>query len=134
VQIKSNLGRLAPSLGYSIDPTGVFNGTFSWTGPSSLTPDDVQADRPSGAGLPSRKLAAQWLRQNLRNGPLTQGTIEAAAQRDALSMITVRRAKCDLGILSTKNALNGCWYWALPQGQQPDKPVDHLNNLGGREK
>jgi AAA domain len=111
VQIKSNLGPLAPSLGYTIDPTGA----FSWTGPSNLTPEDVQADRPIGAGLPRRKQAADWLRQHLHDGPLTQGAIEAAAHRDAVCMITIRRAKGDLGILSTKSTLNGCWYWSLPQ-------------------
>ena len=34
VQVKSNLGCLAPSLGYFIDHTG----SFSWTGPSKLAP------------------------------------------------------------------------------------------------
>ena len=110
VHIKSNLGALAPSLGYTIDPTGA----FSWTGPSHLTPEDVQTGRPIGAGLPRRKQAAQWLRQQLHNGPLTQGTIEAAAHRDGVCMITVRRAKADLSILSTKSNLNGCWFWSLP--------------------
>jgi len=42
---------------------------------------------------------------------LSQGTVEAAAQRDGVSMITVRRAKCDLGILSAKDSVNSAWYW-----------------------
>lgn len=115
VQTKSNLGALAPSLGYSIQQAGPLSAVFSWTGPSKLTPEDLQADRPIGPGLPRRKLAAEWLRQNLRNGPLTQGAVEAAAYRDGVCMITVRRAKCDLGVLSTKSSLNGSWSWALPQ-------------------
>jgi len=79
----------------------------------------MQAERPIGAGLPRRKLAAEWLRQNLCIGPLTQGTIEAAAHRDGVCMISVRRAKGDLGILSSKSSHNGCWYWTLPQDPQP---------------
>ena len=111
MQTKSNLGHLAPSLGYSIQQAGAFH----WTGPSNLAPEDLQTDRPIGAGLPRRKLVAEWLRQNLRNGPLSQGAVEAAAQRDGVCMVTVRRAKCDLGVLSTKEGLNGRWFWALPQ-------------------
>jgi AAA domain len=130
VHLKSNLGRLAPALGYTIDQTGV----FTWTGPSKLTPQDVLTDRPVGAGLPMRKQAAEWLRQTLSNGRLSQGTVEAAAQRDGVSMITVRRAKCDLGILSAKDSVNSAWYWTLPQDPQPAQPATHLNNLGGRGK
>jgi putative DNA primase/helicase len=130
VQLKSNLGRLAPSLGYTIDQTGA----FFWTGPSKLTPQDVLTDRPVGAGLPMRRHAAEWLRQTLCDGRLSQGTVEAAAQRDGVCMITVRRAKCDLGILSTRDSVNSPWYWTLPQDQQPAKLTGHLSNLGGREK
>ena len=64
VQVKSNLGCLAPSLGYFIDNTG----SFSWTGPSNLAPEELMTDRPIGAGLPLRKLAAGWLRDYLATG------------------------------------------------------------------
>jgi AAA domain len=139
VQLKSNLGPLAPALGYSIDQTGASSPVFSWTGPSKLTPQDVLTDRPVGAGLPSRKQAAEWLRQILCNGRLSQGTVEAAAQRDGVCMITVRRAKCDLGILSTKDSFSSAWYWALPPDQHPSdqqlsKSTVPLSTLGGRGK
>ena len=116
VQTKSNLGPLAPSLGYRLLPSGP---AFQWTGPSRLTPDDLQADRPIGAGLPQRKLAAEWLRQHLGDGPQTQGTIERAALRDGVCMITVRRAKFDIGATSNKSSFDGAWYWELPQDQSP---------------
>ena len=85
-------------------------------------------DRPIAAGLPRRKLVAEWLRQNLLEGKRTQYSIEAAAQRDGLCITTLRSAKFDLGVLSNKESVSGCWYWALPQNQTRD-----LNNLGGRE-
>ena len=84
VQVKSNLGRLAPSLGYIIDNTGA----FSWTGPSSLTPEQVLTDRPIGAGLPLRKLAADWLRQYLLDGKRLQIKVENAAQHDGICIRT----------------------------------------------
>jgi hypothetical protein len=115
VQLKSNLSRLAPSLGYKIDDAG----GFSWTGPSKLTAEEILADRPIGAGLPRRKLVAEWLRQNLLDGQRSQYNIEAAAQRDGVCITTLRRAKFDLGVLSTKERVSGAWFWALPQHQQP---------------
>ena len=119
VQVKSNLGPLAPSLGYSIDHTG----GFSWTGPSKLTSQELLTDRPIAAGLPRRKLVAEWLRQNLLEGKRTQYNIETAALRDGVCITTLRRAKFDLGVLSTKESVSGAWFWALPQnGQPPNQP------------
>jgi hypothetical protein len=119
VQVKSNLGPLAPSLGYTMDQTG----GFSWTGPSKLTPEELRTDRPIAAGLPRRKLVAEWLRQNLLEGKRSQYNIETAAQRDGVCITTLRRAKFDLGVLSTKESVSGSWYWELPQnGQPPSQP------------
>jgi hypothetical protein len=72
---------LAPSLGYTIDGAG----SFSWTGSTKLTPEDLLTDRPIGAGLPRRKLVAEWLRQNLLDGRRSQYNIEAAAHREGNS-------------------------------------------------
>ena len=120
VQVKSNLGPLAPSLGYAISDRG----TFSWTGPTSLTREDLLTDRPIGAGLPKRKLVAEWLRQNLLDGKRSQYNIEVAAERDGVCIATLRRAKFDLGVLSTKESVSGAWYWALPQDLQPARQRD----------
>jgi hypothetical protein len=110
VPIKSNLGPPAQSLGYLIAPEGEL--AFHWTGPSTLTAEDLQTDRPKGPGLPQRKLAGDWLRRQLAQGPLSQGTIEGAALRDGLHIMTLRRAKHDIGAFSTKRS-DGAWYWDL---------------------
>ena len=114
VQVKSNLGCLAPSLGYVIDNTGA----FSWTGPSNLAPGELMTDRPIGAGLPLRKLAVGWLRDYLRGGQRSQYNVETAAQRDGICIRTLRRAKFDLGVVSTKESISGCWNWALPENEE----------------
>jgi hypothetical protein len=113
VQVKSNLGCLAPSLGYLIDNTGA----FSWTGPSALTPEEVMMDRPIDAGLPKRKHAAEWLRGYLLDGERSQYNVESAAHRDGVSIITLRRAKFDLGVVSTKESVTGAWFWALSENE-----------------
>jgi hypothetical protein len=120
VQTKSNLGPPAPSLGFLLDPEGDL--AFHWTGLSTLTPQDLQTDRPTGAGLPQRKHAAEWLLRQLAKGPLSQGTIECAAQRDGIGIITLRRAKFDIGVLSFKNSFDGTWYWELLEGYSPADP------------
>ena len=113
VQVKSNLGCLAGSLGYLIDNTGA----FSWTGPSALTPEEVMMDRPIDAGLPKRKHAAEWLRGYLLDGERSQYNVESAAHRDGVSIITLRRAKFDLGVVSTKESVTGAWFWALSENE-----------------
>jgi hypothetical protein len=118
LQIKSNLGPLAPPLSYEIDDAG----TFSWTGLSKLTREEMLADRPTGAGLPLRKFAGEWLREYLQNGSQTQGTIEIAAGRDGVSIATLRRAKFDLGVRSVKDGIKGLWYWSLPATAEQQAP------------
>jgi len=110
LHVKSNLGPLAPPLDYRIGE----DGNFHWTGLSNLTPEDLLAPRPTGAGLPKRKFAAQWLRHCLQLGSQTQGSIEIAAERDGLCISTLRRAKFDIGVRSSKDGKSGAWWWTLP--------------------
>jgi hypothetical protein len=110
LQIKSNLGPLAQPLDYQIGEAG----DFHWTGLSNLTPGDLLATRPTGAGLPKRKFAAQWLRESLEAGSRTQTSIEIAAERDGVCIATLRRAKFDIGVRSSKDGKSGAWWWTLP--------------------
>jgi hypothetical protein len=72
------------------------------------------AARPTGAGLPKRKFAAQWLRDCLQPGSQTQGSIEIAAERDGVCIATLRRAEFDIGVRSSKDGKSGAWWWTLP--------------------
>ena len=110
LHVKSNLGPLAAPLDYRIGEAG----NFYWTGLSNLTPEDLLAARPTGAGLPKRKFAAQWLRDCLQPGSQTQGSIEVAAERDGVCIATLRRAKFDIGVRSSKDGKSGAWWWTLP--------------------
>jgi putative DNA primase/helicase len=119
LQIKSNLGPLAPPLAYRIDDAG----NFFWTGLSKLTREEMLADRPTGAGLPQRKFAGEWLREYLQHGSQTQGTVETAAERDGVRIATLRRAKFDLGVRSAKDGVRGVWYWSLPAAGEQQPPM-----------
>jgi len=118
LQIKSNLGPLAPALSYRIDDSGIFD----WTGLSKLTQEEMLADRPTGAGLPLRKFVGEWLREYLQNGSQTQGTVEIAAEREGVSISTLRRAKFDLGVRSIRDGVKGVWYWSLPPTVSSNRP------------
>jgi hypothetical protein len=64
--------------------------------------------------LPKRRFAAQWLRDYLQPGSQTQGSIEVAAERDGVCISTLRRAKFDIGVRSSKDGKSGAWSWTLP--------------------
>ena len=113
LHVKSNLGPLAPPLDYRVGEAG----NFYWTGLSNLTQQDLLAPRPTGAGLPKRKFAAQWLRDCLQPGSQTQGSIEIAAERDGVCIATLRRAKFDIGVRSSKDGKSGAWWWTLPPSE-----------------
>jgi hypothetical protein len=119
LQIKSNLGPLAPPLAYSIDHAG----NFSWTGLSKLTREEMLADRPTGAGLPQRRFAGEWLRQYLQGGSRSQYAVEQAAERDGVCIATLRRAKFDLDVRSAKEGVKGIWYWSLPAAGEQQPPM-----------
>jgi putative DNA primase/helicase len=110
LHVKSNLGPPAPPLDYRIGEAG----NFHWTGLSNLTTGDLLAPRPTGAGLPKRKFAVQWLRDYLQPGSQTQGSIEIAAERDGVCITTLRRAKFDIGVRSSRDGKSGAWWWTLP--------------------
>ena len=114
LHVKSNLGPLAPPLDYRIGEAG----NFQWTGLSNLTPEDLLAARPTGAGLPKRKFAAQWLHDYLQQGGQTQGSIEFAAERDGVCIRTLRRAKFDIRVRSSKDGKSGVWWWTLPPQEE----------------
>jgi hypothetical protein len=120
LQVKSNLGPLAPALAYKIDNAG----NFSWTGISKLTREEMLADRPTGAGLPKRRFAGEWLREYLQAGSQSQYNIEIAAEREGVCISTLRRAKFDLGVRSAKDGVKGVWYWTLPALGEHEQPIN----------
>jgi hypothetical protein len=125
LHVKSNLGLLAPPLDYRIGE----DGNFYWTGLSNLTPEDLLAPRPTGAGLPKRKFVAQWLRDCLQPGSQAQGAIEVAAERDGVCIATLRRAKFDIGVRSSKDGKSGAWWWTLPPPEEARCSNNYLSTL-----
>jgi hypothetical protein len=114
VHIKSNVGPMGHSLGYSINGEG----KFSWTGESPLTALDLLA---APAGNSDRKLgeASRWLTEQLQSGSLEQKQIRERAERAGITYRTLRRAKDAVGVKSYRTGLAGPWEWKLYEGGQP---------------
>ena len=122
VHIKSNVGRMGNTLGYSIDG----DGRFAWTGESSLTASDLLAV-PTGPS--DRKLAeaTQWLRTELKTGIREQREIQEMAEQAGITYATLRRAKDALHVRSHKAGMGGPWLWAFPEGAH-NLPEDAQEN------
>jgi hypothetical protein len=112
IPVKSNLGALGRSLGYTISTTG----EFSWTGESSLTEADVLGVARQADSLEEAK---EFLREQLSHGPKPVAEIFNEARSLGLSFITVRRASTELGVIRTATRASGKrgvqqWVWQLP--------------------
>ena len=57
--------------------------------------------------------AQSFLKEVLADGPLPQTEIEAAAQQAGIRPKTLRNARYELGVTSTK--ISKQWVWALPE-------------------
>jgi putative DNA primase/helicase len=73
----------------------------------------MEAENTGGAARNPRDEAKELLKRLLANGPMLQKDIQEAAEADDISLITLKRAKKDLGVKSDKNGMGG-WRWFLP--------------------
>lgn len=131
VHIKSNVGRMGRTLGYSIDGAG----RFAWTGESSITAADLLA-APAGPGDHKLAEASQWLTELLKSGSREQREVRELAESAGISFATLRRAKDALRVRSYKASVRGPWLWALPDPPQDAQDAhegahtENVNPLG----
>jgi hypothetical protein len=110
VHVKSNVGRMGKTQGYSIDDEG----RFSWTtGECSITANDLLA-APEGQDKGPMKEAKDWLSDKLKDGSAEQSEIREQAEAAGIRYRTLVRAKEALNICSRKSTFGGGWIWWLP--------------------
>jgi hypothetical protein len=114
VQMKSNLGQFGPSLGYVIEA----DGTFRWTGETSLTASAILGPELNGEETGARADAKELLLSVLAQGPRPVNDIIAEADQEGISERTLKRAKKDLGVRSKKGQMSSGWEWSLPEEGQ----------------
>jgi hypothetical protein len=71
---------------------------------------------PDTDGDGERQEAAEFLAEFLSDGPKSQKEVKEAAEANCHAWITIKRAKKDLGITSTKAGMKEGWRWALAEG------------------
>jgi len=110
VHIKSNLGPLAPTLGYRIDHDGQET-RLLWTGECDITAGDLLADN-RGEGRIDR--ARRFLRDLLSEGPMPASEIYERAEEEGIAKRTLQAAKSKEKIQANKLSFEGGWKWTYP--------------------
>ena len=111
LQQKNNL---ADSSGLAFRIT---DGRIIWENdPVDIDPDSVLKSTKSSA----RELAVSFLKKTLQDGPMRASEVERKGRLAGITLGTLRRAKTDLGIESTK--LGSDWQWRLPTEENDHAP------------
>jgi AAA domain-containing protein/DnaB helicase-like protein len=114
VQVKSNLGQLGPSLGYTIEA----DGAFRWTGESPLTASAILSPELHGEEAGAMTDAKDFLVTALAQGTRPAKDVQTEARQEGISERTLKRAKKELRVRSQKCGMSGKWQWSLPEEGQ----------------
>jgi len=110
VHTKSNIGPIGNSLGYS-----TANGSFSWTGESDLTAQDLLSRESSKEEGDAIAEAKEFLASKLSEKACMVNELYAESEQLGISKVTLKRAKKQLKIEAQKIGLTGGWEWSLPK-------------------
>jgi hypothetical protein len=115
VHIKSNIAAKGASQGYQLR-----DDNFYWTGESSLTSTQILAGDDNSGNRSEKDEAADFLRDELANGPVPAKDVYRNAEGAGISKRTLERAKKQIGIVTGrlrekgKPGGGGFWTWQLP--------------------
>jgi len=115
VQIKSNLAPMGHAIGFELR-----NGGFYWTGESDLTWQRILSAEDSSDSRSAKDEAADFLKDELADGPVEAAQVWRDAKEAGLSEITVKRAKAMLGIITRRQGETGKrgggkFTWEMPE-------------------
>ena len=121
VHIKSNLAPMGDSLGYAIE-----EGRFTWTGASDLTAQQILSSDTNGNQASAKDEAITFLKQVLEHGPMASADIDKQARALGITPITLKRAKKEIGIISTpiRDKHGKMVGWNIALRTQPSVPSD----------
>ena len=123
VQIKSNLAEKGTAIGFELR-----EGSFYWTGESDLTAARILAAEGSQDCKSARDEAADFLIDELSNGPVEWQKIDQDRKAAGISEITLRRARQELGIKPQREGEfgkrgGGRSLWKLPESLPAQKDL-----------
>jgi hypothetical protein len=83
---------------------------FQWGEEVNLSAEDIlNPQNPPGRPPKERDDAEDWLREQLRKGPVAVKRLEEQAERRGISWSTIRRASDDIGVVKPKGGRNSEW-------------------------
>jgi len=108
VHTKSNFGPLGPTLGFRIVDAAV-----KWEGPVDLTVDELGYVPDAERVRRPRERAAEWLKEQLANGPRKAAELIEEAKEKGIPEATLRRAKRSVKVRAEKRHDNHeqVWFW-----------------------
>jgi len=123
VQIKSNLAPMGKAIGYELR-----DGGFYWTGESDLTAARILAVEDSVDGKSAIDEAADFLRDELADGPVEAKQVFSDAKSLGIYERTLNRAKSKLRITSKREGESGKRgiarvKWQLPEDLEGQKDL-----------
>jgi hypothetical protein len=122
--IKNNLAGLQSSLGYELRAQPSGPPTLGWLGPCPWSADQVLIATESRCS-PRLERACRFLADFLHHAPAEAHVIWRAAQKEGVSVGTLKRAKKRLRIQSSRPYEGGVQrtYWRLPNQALPAAPA-----------
>ena len=116
--LKNNLGDDRTGFAYTIIEADNGAPVLAWEDdPVEMTLEDLANAVTERKPRPAEMAKAMLLRM-LANGEALQADIDAQRKVLGISWETVKRAKKDLGITSSKHRFDGQWTWSLPPVSQ----------------
>lgn len=112
---KSNLSPPAPSLAYGLSASANGAVRAEYCGESPMDADALLKPPRDEEERSAQDEATAFLRESLKNGPVSTGEVKKEASAAGISWRSVERAKAALEIKSYKQGMEGGWAWALPQ-------------------
>jgi hypothetical protein len=111
--MKHNLSERGEPMGFKLN-----KGCCVWTGHTDLTERDILVGcYPQETS--ALKNAKDFLREQLARGFVLGTEVQKAAEREGISLSTLRRAREKLKVLTRRNEFGGPFYWSLPDHDRP---------------
>jgi hypothetical protein len=125
-QIKNNLAKPQPSLGYELVSDEHGRPQVAWLGTVDIAADELVGAAALAAELPELERAAALLKDALANGPRPVQEIVADLAKHRISRRTLARAKNEIGVESIlEKTATGCralWQLGEPLAPKLDDP------------
>ncbi len=123
---KQNLGKPSASLVFTIETASNGAARVVWCGQSELNASQILRAPVDEEEKSALSEATEFLRDELQDGPMAAKQVKKNARDADISERTLKRAKADLRVKSTKEG-DGSWTWSLPPGSKEAKEGQSAN-------